>query len=142
MTYILLAQSLTHPPDMTHPPLPGPPSLTPAAQVQHLVSIPDPAPLPDPDLSHPEASRWAAMLQKLDVDGDGAVSRRDMLRAFRRDRQLADYLKMPPRIKVSLRGRGFWVCHSRGWLARLSQKCDGARACRSAFCGMPEDGWK
>jgi len=69
-------------------------------QVQHLVCIPDPAPLPDPDPTLPDAPRWAALLRRMDADADGLVSRRDMLMAFRRDRQLADHLKMPPRIRV------------------------------------------
>jgi hypothetical protein len=46
-------------------------------------------------------ARLRKLLAALDVGGDGVVSRRDMLLAFRRDRQLADHLKMPPRIKVS-----------------------------------------
>lgn len=70
-------------------------------QVQHLVVAPDPDPLPEPDASHPEAQRWAALLRRLDVDGDGRASRRDMLVAFRRDRQLADHLRMPHEIKMS-----------------------------------------
>jgi hypothetical protein len=36
----------------------------------------------------------------LDLDGDGAITRRDMLLGFRRDRQLADFLGMPAHITV------------------------------------------
>jgi hypothetical protein len=76
----------------------GPPvSLT---QVLHVVSVPDPDPLPDPDPRAPNTACWAAALVRLDTDGDGAASRGDMLRAIRRDRQLADMLRVPPRIKV------------------------------------------
>lgn len=73
-------------------------------QVQHIVSLPPgPASLAEPDPSDPSLLRLRKMLAGLDVDGDGAASRRDMLLAFRRDRQLADHLKMPPRVKVSER---------------------------------------
>jgi hypothetical protein len=44
--------------------------------------------------------RLRKMAAALDSDKDGRISRRDMLKAFRRDRQLADHLRMPPRIKV------------------------------------------
>jgi hypothetical protein len=65
-----------------------------------MVPVPEEGPPPGPDPSHPDTPRWAALLRALDADGDGAASRRDMLVAFRRDRQLADHLRMPPRIKV------------------------------------------
>eukprot|EP00879_Flechtneria_rotunda_P024004 GHRR01025425.1.p1 GENE.GHRR01025425.1~~GHRR01025425.1.p1 ORF type:complete len:314 (+),score=129.74 GHRR01025425.1:30-944(+) len=71
-------------------------------QVQHLVVVPDLHPVPEPDHTRPLMPRVRKMLAGLDVDQDGVVSRRDMLMAFRKDRQLADHLKMPPRVKVSV----------------------------------------
>ena len=68
--------------------------------MQAIIEIPDPSPLPALDPCHPSLPRVRKMLGRLDMDEDGRVSRRDMLMAFRRDRQLADHLKMPPRIKV------------------------------------------
>jgi hypothetical protein len=69
--------------------------------VQHLVVVPAaPAVLPEGEASEASLARLRKLLAALDVGGDGVASRRDMLMAFRRDRQLADHLKMPPRIKV------------------------------------------
>lgn len=63
-----------------------------------------PAALPEGEASEASLGRLRKLLTALDVNGDGVVSRRDMLLAFRRDRQLADHLKMPPRIKVGAVG--------------------------------------
>jgi hypothetical protein len=68
-----------------------------------VVVPPAPVALPDQEASEASLGRLRKLLAALDVDGDGAASRRDMLLAFRRDRQLADHLKMPPRIKVGCR---------------------------------------
>ncbi|WIA19886.1 hypothetical protein OEZ85_005786 [Tetradesmus obliquus] len=76
-------------------------SLQVVPQVQHLVAVPvPPAALPEGEASEASLGRLRKLLTALDVNGDGVVSRRDMLLAFRRDRQLADHLKMPPRIKA------------------------------------------
>jgi hypothetical protein len=72
-----------------------------APQAQHVVAAPGPPPPPAPDPCAPDTQRWAATLSRLDADGDGAASRGDVLRAVRRDRQLADLLRLPPRIRVS-----------------------------------------
>lgn len=48
----------------------------------------------------PVLPRLRKLLAGLDVDGDGVASRKDLLLAFRRDRQLADHLRMQPRVKV------------------------------------------
>lgn len=69
-------------------------------QVQHIVTVPDPNPMPEPELLDPVLPRISKLLAGLDADGDGVASRKDLLLAFRRDRQLADHLKMQPRVKV------------------------------------------
>lgn len=70
-------------------------------QVQHIVAVPDPDPLSEPDPMDPVVPRLKKLLTGLDVDGDGVASRKDVLLAFRRDRQLADHLRMTPKVKVS-----------------------------------------
>lgn len=71
-------------------------------QVQHIVAVPDPTSLPEPDSMDPALPRLRKLLAGLDVDQDGVASRKDLLLAFRRDRQLADHLKMQPRVQVGL----------------------------------------
>lgn len=58
-------------------------------QVQDLVPLPEPAITPQDFTAAGHCSAAVSLLAALDMDGDGAVSRRDMLLAFRRDRQLA-----------------------------------------------------
>lgn len=102
----------------------------PHTQAKHMVAVPDPCPLPEPDLSHPDAPRWALLLRSLDANGDGLCSRRDMLLSIRRDRQLADHLGMPPRIKVRvLYGQGRRK-HGVLFGCRVAVRSGGARARR------------
>jgi hypothetical protein len=58
-------------------------------QVQDLVPLPQPSHAEGDNMASPTHSSAGHLLTALDVDGDGAASRRDMLLAFRRDRQLA-----------------------------------------------------
>jgi hypothetical protein len=64
-------------------------------QVQDMVPLLVEAPTPlsiardGASPSSPAHGNAALLLAMLDVDGDGAASRKDMLLAFRRDRQLA-----------------------------------------------------
>jgi hypothetical protein len=58
-------------------------------QVQDLVPVHDTAATSAGEGDCQLHGSAAHLLSALDVDGDGAVSRRDMLLAFRRDRQLA-----------------------------------------------------
>lgn len=58
-------------------------------KVQDLVPLPGQTGCAEGDTVSTTHSTAGHLLAALDVDGDGAASRRDMLLAFRRDRQLA-----------------------------------------------------
>ncbi|KAF8063013.1 hypothetical protein HT031_003852 [Scenedesmus sp. PABB004] len=70
-------------------------------QEHRLVAVADAHAPPQPDPADPRLARARALLAGLGVGRDGAASRRDMLAAFRRDRQLADHLRMPHRVKAA-----------------------------------------
>ncbi|GLI64974.1 hypothetical protein VaNZ11_008382 [Volvox africanus] len=67
-------------------------------QSQHIVYIPTPIELPDVDPNDPYAYHARDIFKTLDKDLGDMVSRREILTAFRRNRQHADILKCPPRI--------------------------------------------
>ncbi|GLC73170.1 hypothetical protein PLESTF_001343000 [Pleodorina starrii] len=68
-------------------------------QSQHIVFTPTPIELPEVDPNDPYASHARDIFKTLDKALDGSVTRREILTAFRRNRQHADILKCPPRIR-------------------------------------------
>jgi hypothetical protein len=61
----------------------------------------------------PTACRVHQLFAALDLNGDGVIGRHEMLAAFRANRQLADFMRMPAKIQASLQAathRIVWAC--------------------------------
>ncbi|EFJ49288.1 hypothetical protein VOLCADRAFT_90064 [Volvox carteri f. nagariensis] len=67
-------------------------------QSQHIVFTPTPIEVPEVDPNDPYAYHARDIFKTLDKDLGALVTRREILLAFRRNRQHADILKCPPRI--------------------------------------------
>eukprot|EP00798_Chlamydomonas_sp_ICE-L_P019466 gene19466-26127_t len=68
-------------------------------QAQHVVFDEVEPDIPSVDPSDPRASQAADMFKSMDINRDGKVTRKEMLLAFRRNRQIADFLKLPHRVR-------------------------------------------
>lgn len=108
------------------------PVLPPAQQLVQVVASQE---APTLDTAEPAVARAAKLLAALDSDADGRVSRRDMLLAFRRDRQLADHLRMPARIRVRAACVDPARCvHAYAWCLQAHMH---ACAAHSSWCACP-----
>jgi len=83
------------------------------------VQVPEPTIFGASDVASLSHAPAVSLLTALDVDGDSAASRRDMLLAFRRDRQLAgDYVhawqlwQVDPELR---HGSTVWTLLGAGW---------------------------
>lgn len=80
--------------------------------MQLLVALPQIDTLQEPSAGDVLLPRARKLLNALDVDGDGAASRADVLRALRRvgGRQLADQMKLPCPVRVRVHAYIHGVC--------------------------------
>ncbi|GAX79389.1 hypothetical protein CEUSTIGMA_g6830.t1, partial [Chlamydomonas eustigma] len=69
-------------------------------QGQHIIEQAEDLDVPEIDPEDPSASQAVDLFRAMDKNQDGMVTRAEMLVAFRHNRQIADVLKMPPRIRL------------------------------------------
>lgn len=71
-----------------------------AQQSQHIVPLDAEVEVPHVSLDDPEAVQAADLFRAMDLDKDGKVTRRELATAIRRNRQIADLLRLPNTIRA------------------------------------------
>ncbi|MEW5300249.1 MAG: hypothetical protein WDW36_003191 [Sanguina aurantia] len=72
-----------------------------APQSQHIVHNAEEEEVLELEADDPKAHSCRELFNALDLDSDGRVSRREALVAFRRNRQYADFLRFPAKVRSS-----------------------------------------